>query len=194
MFASKLTVEQGAALETAVRDKNDCVDLVARVLSKPFHANRPPATDTDAWLKRLDGPADPEAGRRIFEHSKVATCAKCHRVEGRGADIGPDLSLIGRTDRRWIVESVLQPAAVVAPHYQPWKVDTLDGKSRIGQLVRTYLDETTYIDAKGEPFKVTAAELAEATPTRGSIMPDGLVDTLTDQEIRDLVAYLAGRK
>jgi putative membrane-bound dehydrogenase-like protein len=194
LYSIKLTTDQRTALESATRGKDDCTDLVARVLGKPFHVNRPLATDTAAWLKHLDGPADPEAGRRVFEHPKVATCAKCHRVDGRGTDIGPDLSLVGRTDRRWIVESILQPSAAVAPHYQPWKVDTLDGRSRIGQLIRTYLDECTYIDAKGEPFKVTAAEVAEATPTRGSIMPDGLVDTLTDQEIRDLVAYLALRK
>ena len=169
-------------------------ELAARIRGKPFFSGRPAPADTDAWLKRLEGPADPDAGRRIFEHPRLANCAKCHRVDGRGADIGPDLSLVGRTDRRWIVESILQPSAVVAPHYQPWKVDTLDGRSRMGLLVRTYLDECTYIDAKGDPFKVTAAEVVEATPTRGSIMPDGLVDTLTDQEIRDLVAYLASRK
>ena len=194
LFSTRLTVDQKAALELATRGKDDCAESVARVVGKSFHANRPPATDTAAWLKHLDGPSDPEAGRRILEHPKVATCAKCHRVDGRGADIGPDLSLVGRTDRRWIIESILQPSAAVAPHYQPWKVDTLDGRSRVGQLIRTYLDECTYIDAKGEPFKVTAAEVAEATPTRGSIMPDGLVDALTDQEIRDLVAYLALRK
>ena len=190
LFGVKLTEEKRALVESITTDK----EYVARLLGKPFFNNRPPATDTDAWLKRLDGPADADAGRRVFEHSKVANCAKCHRVDGRGADIGPDLSLVGRTDRRWIVESILQPAATVAPHYQPWKVDTLDGRSRTGQLLRTYLDETTYVDAKGEQFKVSAAEVAEANLTRGSIMPDGLVDALTDQELRDLVAYLASRK
>jgi putative membrane-bound dehydrogenase-like protein len=181
-----LTNEQKAKLNT-VPEK----DLVARLVGKPFFANRPPATDTDAWLKRLDGPADPEAGRRVFEHAKVATCSKCHRIEGRGADIGPDLSLIGRTDRKWIVESILQPSAVVAPHYQPWKVDTVDGKSRVGLLIGTHLDESVYIDAKGDEFKVLAGDVADAVPTKGSVMPDGLIDTLTDQELRDLVAFLA---
>lgn len=169
-------------------------DLTDRVLGKSFFADRPPQTDTDAWLKRLEGPADAEAGRRIFEHPKLTGCYKCHRVDGRGADVGPDLSLAGRTEKRWIVESILQPAASVAPHYQPWKVDTLDGRSRTGLLIRTYLDECTYVDAKGEQFKVLATEVAETNLTRGSIMPDKLVDQLTDQEIRDLVAYLLSRK
>lgn len=190
----KLAPETLDAIQAATKGKADCTDAVARLLGKPFFANRPPATDIDAWLKRLDGPADAEAGRRIFEHPKIATCAKCHRVDGRGADIGPDLSLIGRTDKRWIVESILQPSATVAPHYQAWKVDTLDGKSFTGLLVHTYLDESYYIDAKGDRIKVLAKDVADITASKTSVMPDGLVDTLTDQEIRDLVAYLLTRK
>ena len=194
LYQVKLSAEQRTRLETTTKDKVDCAELVGRVLGKPFHAKRPVATNIDAWLKRLDGPADAEAGRRVFEHPKITTCAKCHRVDGRGADIGPDLSLIGRTDKRWIVESILQPSAVVAPHYLSWKVDTLDGRSRIGFLIGTYLDESVYVDAKGDRFKVLARDVADTTLAKGSIMPDGLVDTLTDQEIRDLVAYLLSKK
>jgi putative membrane-bound dehydrogenase-like protein len=191
---AKLSQKQQAALEAATKDHADCADLVARVLGKPFHSNRPPASDTEAWLKRLEGPADPETGRRVFEHSRLAGCYKCHRVDGRGADVGPDLSLMGRTERRWIVESILQPSAVVAPNFQAWKIDTTDGRSLTGLLVGTYLDESVYVDAKGDKFKVEAREVAETTPARNSIMPDGLLDGLTDQEVRDLVAYLASRK
>jgi putative membrane-bound dehydrogenase-like protein len=156
--------------------------------------NRPALTDTDAWLKLLDGPADPDAGRRVFENTKLANCSACHRVDGRGATVGPDLSLIGRTDRKWIVESILQPSAVVAPHFQTWKVETLDGRAFTGLLVHTNLDESFYLNEKGDRVKVLATDVAEVTPLRTSIMPDGLLDKLTDQEVRDLVAYLAGRK
>jgi putative membrane-bound dehydrogenase-like protein len=193
-YQTKIRGETFKAIAQVTKGKEDCTDLVARLFSKPFYANRPPATDIDAWVKRLDGPADAEAGRRIFEHPKITTCAKCHRVEGRGADVGPDLSLIGRTDKRWIVESILQPSASVAPHYQTWRVDTVDGKYFTGLLVNTYLDESTYVDAKGDHIKVLAKDVADITAAKMSIMPDGLVDTLTDQEIRDLVAYLLSRK
>jgi putative membrane-bound dehydrogenase-like protein len=191
---TKLLPDQRTRFEVAVTVKADLADLAARVLGKPFHTNRPPATDIDAWLQRLDGPADPEAGRRVFEHPKLANCSKCHRVDGRGADFGPDLSLVGRTDRRWIVESLLQPSSAVAPHFQAWRIDTTDGRTRTGQLVRTYLDESYYVDAKGDQFKVLATDVAEISAAKGSIMPDGLLDLLTDQEVRDLVAYLASRK
>ena len=157
-------------------------------------AKRPAATETEAWLKRLEGEFDLDAGRRIFENTRLTNCSACHKVDGRGADVGPDLSLIGRTDRKWIVESILQPSAVVAPNFQTWKVETLDGKVFTGLLVGTYLDESVYVNEKGVRVKVLATDLAEITPLKTSIMPDGLVDKLTDQEIRDLLAYLAWRK
>jgi putative membrane-bound dehydrogenase-like protein len=188
-----LTPAQRGRLEAAAKGAGR-EELAARVLGKPFHAGRPPTTDIATWLTRLDGPADAEAGRRVFEHPRVAGCARCHAVDGRGSNVGPDLSRIGRTDRRWVVESIVQPSAAVAPHYQAWKVDTLDGRSRTGLLVGTRLDESEYVDEKGERFRVRAGDEAGITPARGSVMPDGLLDGLTDQEARDLVAYLLSRR
>lgn len=169
-------------------------ELVERVLGRPFFKERPPAKDTEAWLKVLDGPADAKAGGRIFFHPKLAGCNKCHRVDGRGADVGPDLSNIGRTDRRHLLESILQPSNTVAPHYVAWHLETADGKTKNGMLLHTQLDEYTYLDTKGDRFKIKTGDLVEQRPLTTSIMPDGLLDRLTDQEIRDLLAYLQSRK
>ncbi len=191
----KLSTEQRDRLIAATGKPTVETDQpVVRVFGGPIAANRPDVKDTEAWLKHLDGPADPEAGRRIFEHPKLAGCFKCHQVEGRGANIGPDLSLIGRTERKWIVESILQPAAVVAPHYQTWKIEKTDGSTLTGLLIGTYLDVSEYIDEKGNRFKVLATDVQDIKAAKNSIMPDGLFDLLTDQEIRDLVAYLLARK
>jgi putative membrane-bound dehydrogenase-like protein len=167
--------------------------LSERTNNKP-NAKRPAATETDAWLKLLEGPFDAEAGRRIFENAKLTNCSSCHRIEGRGANVGPDLSLIGRTERKWIVESILQPSAVVAPHFQTWKIESNDGKAFTGLLVHTNLDESFYLNERGQRVKVLATDIAEIAPVKSSIMPDGLLDKLTDQEIRDLVGYLSQRK
>jgi putative membrane-bound dehydrogenase-like protein len=191
---SNLTADQRGKLTAAVGKKANAGDLLGRVLGKSLGTGRPDAKDTDAWLKRLAGPADPEAGRRVFEHPKLAGCYRCHTVDGRGSVVGPDLSLIGRTDRRWILQSILQPGSVIAPHYQAWKVLTTDEVTRTGLLVRTYLDESEYVDEKGNRFRVTAGEVAEVRAATVSIMPMDLLDNLTDQEIRDLVAYLESRK
>jgi hypothetical protein len=176
------------------RDVAHVDQAMARVEKLPFTAKRPNPKATEAWLKLLDGPADSEAGRRVFEHPKLAGCFKCHRVEGRGANVGPDLSLIGRTERKWILESILQPSAVVAPHYQAWTIRTADERTLTGLLVHTYLDESHYVDEKGNRFVVRATEVESVTAAKNSVMPEGLLDGLTDQEIRDLLAYLESRK
>src|SRR5262249_18351396 len=155
-------------------------DLVARVLGKSFTAGRPPHEDITAWLKRLDGPGDSAAGRRVFFHPKLGGCFRCHRVDGRGRDVGPDLSSVGRAERRHVRESTLRPSNLVAPHYQAWVITTADGRVRTGMLVGTVLDEYTYVDPQGAPFKVNTRDIVESRPARTSIMPDGLVDLLTD--------------
>ena len=71
---------------------------------------------------------------------------------------------------------------------------TTDERTRTGLLVRTYLDESEYVDEKGDRFKVRSTEVASISAASASIMPDGLVDQLTTQEIRDLIAYLQSRR
>jgi len=92
------------------------------------------------------------------------------------------------------LESILQPSNTVAPHYVAWHLETADGKVRTGMLLDTNLDVYTYLDAKGDRFKVNTRDLVEQRPLSTSIMPDGLEATMTDQEIRDLLAYLQSRK
>jgi putative heme-binding domain-containing protein len=191
---TKLTSAQKKELRELGKSRPEAAALVARILGKPFVKNRPPAKDLAAWLKLLEGPADADAGRRIFFHPKLAACYRCHRVDGRGSEVGPDLSTIGRTTRRSILESILQPSNLVAPHYQTWHIETDDGKTYTGLLTRTYLDEYTYIDSKGIPFKLNTRTMVESRPLAISIMPDGLADLLTDQEMRDLLAYLVSRR
>jgi putative membrane-bound dehydrogenase-like protein len=190
----KLTSTQRERLEAVARAKSESSLLAARVLGRPFAKDRPKAEDTAAWLKRLEGPADEAAGRRVFANPRLGFCSRCHRVEGRGAKVGPDLSTVGRNERRSILESILQPSAVVAPYYTAWRIETKDGKVRTGMLTNTQLDEYTYLDEKGNLFKVNTRDMAEARPLATSIMPDGLVDRLTDQELRDLLAYLCARR
>ena len=96
-------------------------ELIDRIAGKkPI---RPAPIETAAWLKRLEGPADAEAGRRIFFHPYGPGCFKCHRVGDRGGLAGPDLSAIGGTmTRERIVESILNPNKEVAPMFTPWTI------------------------------------------------------------------------
>ncbi len=194
LIQTRLTPAERQELDDLSRRRPECAALVARVLGRPFAKDRPPAEDLKAWLRRLDGPADAAAGRRIFAHPKLAGCYRCHRIEGRGREVGPDLSTIGRTERRHILESILQPSQQIAPAYQTWHIETADGRVYTGMLTMTVLDEYTYVDTKGEPFKLNTRDVVETRPVPVSIMPAGMADLLTDQELRDLLAYLAARR
>jgi putative heme-binding domain-containing protein len=194
LVGAKLSTAQQAILEEIAQRQPETADLAARTLGRPFTRDRPRPDDLNTWLKRLDGPADVAAGRRVFFHPRLASCSRCHRVDGRGQDIGPDLSSIGRTERRHILESILQPDNNVAPHYQVWVLVTKDGKVHTGMLMRTVLDEYTYADAQGALFKLNTRDIVDSRAVPKSIMPTGLVDLLTDQEMRDLLAYLCSRR
>jgi len=176
-----------------LRNEPGTKDLVGRLLQGPKPV-RPTAQDIGAWVAKFEAKGDAEAGRRIFEHPRLANCARCHAVDGRGARVGPDLSLMGNTNRRWLLESLLQPANSIAPHYQAYTIETNDGRLRAGILQRTYLDESTFIDQQGQPFTVAATDMVAMTPRKDSLMPEGLLDLLTDQEILDLLTFLETRK
>ena len=97
-------------------------------------------------------------------------------------------------DRKSVLESILQPNKQVAPRYNAWSVTTKDGQTRIGFLLRQSLNDRTYIDTSGKRFKVSGLEVVKSEPLSISVMPTKLVDNLTDQELRDLMAYLMREK
>jgi len=188
------TPEQWTEVDRWAEEDMSIRASVQRLRGAAFRGPRPGPRDLDSWLTWLEGPADAAAGRRLFTHAKLAGCARCHRAEGRGAEIGPDLGQIGVVERRGLIESLVQPSANVAPHFQTWAVETRDGRVRNGLVIHTQLDETTYLNEKGEPFKVLANDLEEARPLPTSLMPENLLDAFTDQEVRDLFAYLVSRR
>jgi hypothetical protein len=200
-FAMLGFADQVEELTALANDKQSPLrqDAIRGLIGTKFNVHapekgRPPVKDLDAWLKRLEGPADADAGARVFFHPKLAACYKCHRIDGRGADVGPDLSSIGRTDRRHLLESILQPSNTVAPHYVSWHLESADGKVRNGMLIHTNVDEYTYLDPQGGRFKLRTGDLVEQRALPTSIMPDGLVERMTDQEMRDLLAFMQTRK
>lgn len=160
---------------------------------------RPALEDTQAWLKRLaavPGEPDLEAGRRIFFHSKVALCSNCHRRDGRGNVVGPDLSLVGRQgSRQAILQSILEPSRDVAPQYYPTQLVLEDGTQFIGILLRSS-SRHVFRDLSGKERTFFEKDIAMRVELKTSVMPTGLPSTLTDAELRDLLAFLVepGRK
>lgn len=161
-----------------------------------IEAGRPPVENTDAWLKRLaalPGQPDVEAGRRIFFHSRVAMCSTCHRHSGRGNVVGPDLSLVAQQgDQRAILQSLLEPNREVAPQFFPTQLELKDGSEFTGILLRSSsVDVFRDLTGRERSFKPT--DIVKRAELKTSLMPAGLVASVTDTELRDLLAFLTSR-
>ncbi len=190
-------VQLSGAQQARIRElleRNDArSDLAKLVLEPPTLETSAADVDVDAWQARLVGDADPAAGERVFFHAQGPGCFKCHQVSGRGANVGPDLTAVGRQlDRRRLIASIVTPSAEVAPQFTTWNIATRAGLVRQGILVAEAVDGTqTYLQQDGAKFDVTQAEIAERSAVQQSIMPEHLVRLMTEQEFRDLLAFLS---
>jgi putative membrane-bound dehydrogenase-like protein len=152
--------------------------------------------DEAEWRKALEGKGDPAAGERLFFHPRGPRCFACHRIDGRGTAIGPDLSTIGRsTSRDKLIESILTPSKEIAPQFTTWIISTRDGRNRTGMIVEEKFDSTVVIaDAEGKLETINRLDIEERQAAKTSIMPENLPALMTRQEFRDLLAYLLERK
>jgi putative membrane-bound dehydrogenase-like protein len=171
-------------------------DLVRRLLSQT-PAERPAETDLAGWQKILDqASGNPDAGRRIFFHPGGPACFRCHMIEGRGRAIAPDLTMIGHSQsREHVLESILDPSKEVAPLFTLWTITTKSGQRTDGMLLRRDGQATeVYVDASGTETKIKEKDVVDRRIHRESLMPTGLVQGLSDQELRDLIAFLIQKR
>jgi len=195
--AATLDGGNSAALRTVMEKFPESRSLVEAVL-KPgaYNEGRPEFADTTAWQKRLDalpGQPDAESGRRIFFHSRVALCSSCHRHSGRGVLVGPDLSAVAdRGDPAWLLQSILQPSREVAPQFFPVSLGLKDGNEFVGFLLRKggQSGKEFYRDVAGREQGFLKDDIVHRRELRTSVMPEGLAASLTDEELRDLLAFL----
>lgn len=120
-----------------------------------------------------------------------AQCAKCHRFGDKGESMGPDLTtLSSRFTKREILESIYYPSLVISSQYASKTILTTDGKTFNGIVAPGGGGETVVLTSTGERVTLPAASIDEIKPSKVSSMPAGLLETLTPEEIADLMAYL----
>jgi putative heme-binding domain-containing protein len=132
---------------------------------------------------------DPGRGRLVFQR----TCNQCHKLFDSGGDVGPDLTGSDRANSDYILENVLDPSAVVAREYTLTNVATTDGRLVSG-IIREQNDRSITIQTANERITLPREEIEEIKPSNVSMMPEGQLERLTPQEVRDLFAYLAASR
>ncbi len=137
---------------------------------------------------------DFDNGRRMFG---AASCFACHRFDQQGGAMGPDLSaLAGRFSPRDILESIIDPSKAISDQYAAVQIVTVEGKVIVGRIVN--LAGNTYrinTDMLNPDMMVTVKreDIEEMQPSKTSMMPKGLLNTLNEEEVLDLMAYLLSR-
>jgi putative membrane-bound dehydrogenase-like protein len=129
-------------------------------------------------------------GQQVFRSTK-AGCIACHSVGYLGGDYGPDLSKVGaiRTTRD-LLEAIVLPAATLVRSYEPSQVTKTSGEVVFGLLRNETSDELVVAVAPGQSVRVPRAEVARVEPVAFSPMPAGYDQTLTRQELADVITYL----
>jgi putative membrane-bound dehydrogenase-like protein len=128
---------------------------------------------------------DPAKGKVL-----VSLCQSCHMINGQGGQIGPNLSGAGAMGMEAVIRNIIEPNAAIEAAYRIFQV-----KLKAGEVIEAFYvseDATAYVirQAGGADRRVPKAEVASAKYLRRSLMPEGLLDGFTDEQVTDLFAYL----
>ncbi|QEG38390.1 PVC-type heme-binding CxxCH protein [Roseimaritima ulvae] len=139
-----------------------------------------------SWLvPSVIAQADRQHGQQLFQQH----CANCHRFFGKGGAIGPDLSGAQRTNLDYLLENIVAPSLTVSKDFQMHVVVTTDGRVLTGLLESESDDVLTLLTAS-ERITLPQDEIESHELSKNSMMPTGLLEPLSDQDIRDLMGYL----
>lgn len=135
--------------------------------------------------KEVRAQADLPNGRLLFQ----GLCFSCHKLYGQGGQLGPDLTGSGRADLGYLLENIIDPSAVVSAEYQISILKLEDGRTLSG-VVAAQTDRTLTLRTLVDESTLEKSSIQETQKLPNSIMPEGLIDALTPEQTRDLIAYL----
>jgi putative membrane-bound dehydrogenase-like protein len=130
--------------------------------------------------------ADPKHGRQIF----AKACLSCHKMYGEGGEIGPDITGANRGDLDYILGNLLDPSAEIPEGYQLVVITTRDGRNYAGTVASETAGQLVLRQAVGEPVAIEKADIQSREQVKVSMMPEGLLTTLKDEEVTALIRYL----
>lgn len=141
------------------------------------------------WKEKFNGTTPAEANLERGKELYTKHCVQCHRLYGEGGQIGPDLTGANRNNLHYLLENIIHPSAEVSADYRMTVLTLEDGRVLNG-LVTNETDRTVTLQSPTEEFVVPRESIESNERTNLSPMPDGLLEPLTEQQVRDLIGYL----
>ncbi|MDB5351809.1 MAG: putative heme-binding protein [Planctomycetota bacterium] len=188
-----LSAEEKTALRPILEAPPESKATIVAAAPRPFVKTWKLEDLNPALDKGLSG-RDFDRGRTLFA---AANCFACHRFDNEGGSVGPDLTGVsGRFSSRDLLESIVVPSKSVSDQYQAVTIATTDGRVVTGRIVNLNGDSMSINTDMLDPSAMTNINRnqVEATkPSAISMMPEGLLNTLKEDEILDLMAYLLSR-
>jgi putative membrane-bound dehydrogenase-like protein len=134
-------------------------------------------------------------GRELYLNNKKLACITCHRLEGVGGNVGPDLTRIWDTmSIEKIIESIIDPSKEIKEGYQSYVATTTKGQVYTGLKISQTAEEVVLRDQTGKEIRIGKADLDTLVPSKKSLMPDDVVRHLDFSQFLDLVAFLKNRQ
>ncbi|RLS36197.1 MAG: hypothetical protein DWH78_09245 [Planctomycetota bacterium] len=135
--------------------------------------------------------ADIERGRQLFVRDGSASCKSCHRVNGTGETLGPDLSQIGKKySPAEMLTHLLEPSRFIDAKYVPYVLETTGGLVHSGLLLEKTDTEIVLKNAQNKEVRVPAGDVESLVSQQKSLMPELLLREMTPQQAADLLAFL----
>jgi putative heme-binding domain-containing protein len=172
------------------RPDQGLVESLTKAGGLTFGARVPSPKEMQALMTDVANRGDAARGEIVYRR-KDLVCLKCHAIGGAGGQVGPDLSSIGASAPvDYLIDSLLQPNKAIKENYHSLLVTTTKGQQFSGIKVRETKTELVLRDAEDREIAVPIKDIEERSQG-GSLMPDGLTDTLTRGELLDLVRFLS---
>jgi putative heme-binding domain-containing protein len=192
-------------LDAVVAKTIPATQLTADLVRQLRQHNDPKLNErvTKVWGVVRDSPADKL--REIARYKKLLTakggdagrgkplfsliCGQCHTLYGEGGKVGPDITGANRSDLDYLLHNILDPNAEIPNDYRTTNIDLKDDRSLTGIVTQHDSGSVTIVTA-AETLTLARDEIASLRQSELSMMPEGLLQPLNDQQARDLIAYL----
>ena len=152
---------------------------------RPANADKQKLIEQKKKMILAGGPPDLAAGHELA----TKTCLVCHKLYGEGADVGPDLTGVGRSTLDALLANVIDPSQIVGTGYENSLIETKDGRSLSGRVAENTDTRLKLVSAGPKEEVVAKSDIAEMRVSELSVMPEGL-EQMPDADFRNLILYV----